>query len=204
MSRGPEPIRPEEQVLVDARPHPKTLFAPSLMTAGALVAAVAVRDIGRPDRWPLLLCVALAGLAGVQLAVRWARWTTARLVVTSDRIMTRRGVLRKRHWQLPLERIHDITLEQSLWERLMASGDLVIESGGDRGHLIPDVARPFRVQDEIYEAMEQSTVTSAARAMDRRDLSVPEQIERLDELRQRGVISDTDFDVKKSQLLDRM
>jgi hypothetical protein len=35
-------------------------------------------------------------------------------------------------------------------------------------------------------------------------LSIPEQIERLDELRRRGVISDEEFGQKKTELLDRM
>ena len=38
----------------------------------------------------------------------------------------------------------------------------------------------------------------------RRELSLPEQLEKLDELRQRGVISQAEFDAKKAQLLDRM
>ena len=36
------------------------------------------------------------------------------------------------------------------------------------------------------------------------ELSVPEQLEKLDELRQKGVISQAEFDAKKTQLLDRM
>jgi hypothetical protein len=38
----------------------------------------------------------------------------------------------------------------------------------------------------------------------RRQLSVPEQIEKLDELRQKGVISQAEFDAKKAQLLRQM
>ena len=38
----------------------------------------------------------------------------------------------------------------------------------------------------------------------RRELSIPEQIEKLDELRQRGVITREEFEAKKAQLLDRM
>ena len=34
--------------------------------------------------------------------------------------------------------------------------------------------------------------------------SIPEQISQLDELRQRGVISQAEFDQKKQQLLDKM
>lgn len=194
----------EEEVLVDARPHPKLLFAPGFLVIAGIVAAWLVNGIGEPDRIPMLLCLALAILGAAWFAARYLQWTTSRLIVTSDRVMTRTGVLAKRHWQVGLERIHDISCEQTLLERVLGAGDLAIETGGDRGHVISDVARPFRVQHEIYGAMENSTVTAATRAMDRRDLTIPEQIEKLDELRQRGVISQAEFDVKKTQLLDRL
>lgn len=203
MTRGIE-ARDGEEVLVDARPHPRRLFVPALLACSAGALAVGVRDVGQPDRWPLVLSAALSLLGSLWLAGRWAQWSAARLTVTTERVLSRGGVLGRRSWQVPLERIHDITFQQTLWERLLGTGDLIIETGGGREQVIADVARPFRVQNEIYAAMEESTVTSAARAMDRRDLTVPEQIERLDELRQRGVISDGEFDVKKRQLLDRM
>ena len=200
----PDHLGAEEEVLLEARPHPKMLFTPALLVFAALAAAWLIRDIGRPDRYPMLLAVALAVLGALWLTTRWLQWTTSRLTVTTDRIMTRRGVLSKKHWQVSLERVHDISCNQTILERLLGAGDLAVDTGGDRGHVIDDVARPFRVQHEIYEAMESSTVTKAARAMDHRDLTIPEQIEKLDELRERGVISQAEFDVKKTQLLDRL
>jgi hypothetical protein len=38
----------------------------------------------------------------------------------------------------------------------------------------------------------------------RRELSPLEQLEKLEELRQRGVISQAEFEAKKAQLLDRL
>lgn len=204
MSPKPHHLGEDEEVLLDTRPHPKVLFFPALLVLAGLAGAWLARDIGRPDRIPMLLCVALAILGAVWLAGRWLRWTTSRLTVTTDRIMTRRGVISKKHWQVSLERVHDISCNQTILERLLGAGDLAVDTGGDRGHVINDVARPFRVQHEIYQAMEASTLTAATRAMDQRDLTIPEQIEKLDELRQRGVISQAEFDVKKTQLLDRI
>ena len=194
----------DEQVLLDVRPHPKVLFAPVVLAAAGLVLATFLRDVGKPDRIAMVLSVALAVLGALWFAGRWLRWNTSRLILTTDRVMTKTGVISKKHWQTSLERIHDISCSQTIPERLVGAGDIAIETGGDHGHLIPDVARPFRVQHEIYQAMEASTVTAATRAMDRRDLTIPEQIEKLDELRRRGVISQAEFDVKKTQLLDRL
>jgi hypothetical protein len=64
--------------------------------------------------------------------------------------------------------------------------------------------KPQSVQNAIYAEMERSQTRSAQRATTPAQLSVPEQIEKLDELRQRGVISQAEFDAKKAQLLDRM
>ena len=204
MAPKPDLLGQDEEVLLEARPHPKMLFGPALLSLAALVAAFVVRNIGADDRYPMLLCLALACLAALWLGTRWLQWNASRLTVTTDRVMTRRGVIAKKHWQVTLERIHDISCDQTILERVLGAGDLSIDSGGDRGHVISDVARPFKVQHEIYEAMESSTVTAATRAMDRRDLTIPEQIDKLDELRQRGVISQSEFDVKKTQLLDRL
>jgi uncharacterized membrane protein YdbT with pleckstrin-like domain len=101
--------------------------------------------------------------------------------------------------------VNDIATNQSLFNRIIGAGDVMIESGGERGQeTIGELPKPFRVQNEIYKAIEEAGVRTADRAAGQRALTVPEQIEKLDELRQRGVISQAEFDVKKSQLLERM
>jgi hypothetical protein len=60
------------------------------------------------------------------------------------------------------------------------------------------------VQNAIYTEIERSQQRTADRGTVRHELSVPEQIEKLDELRQRGLITNAEFDAKKAQLLDRM
>jgi hypothetical protein len=64
------------------------------------------------------------------------------------------------------------------------------------------------VQNEIYRQMEANENrkfdrVGAARGP-RDELSIPEQIEQLDGLRQRGLISDAEFQAKKADLLNRM
>ena len=60
------------------------------------------------------------------------------------------------------------------------------------------------MQNEIYRQIEAAQTRAQDRMAGRHELSVPEQLEKLDELRQRGVISQAEFDAKKAQLLDRM
>jgi predicted Zn-dependent peptidase len=81
----------------------------------------------------------------------------------------------------------------------------MIESAGERGQeTFPDLPRPARVQNAVYQEIERFRERQADRAAGRPALSIPEQLEKLDELRQRGVISQAEFDAKKTQLLDRL
>ena len=78
------------------------------------------------------------------------------------------------------------------------------DDGGDRGPLLAQKPRPGRIQNEMYGQIEAGKNRMADRMAGRRDLSIPEQIEKLDELRQRGVVTEAEFEAKKAQLLDRM
>ena len=90
-------------------------------------------------------------------------------------------------------------------QSMLRSGDLLIESGGERGQqAFSNIRRPANVRNEIYRQMEAAQARDHDRIAGRRELSIPEQLEKLDDLRTRGVISQAEFDAKKTQLLDRM
>ena len=57
------------------------------------------------------------------------------------------------------------------------------------------------MQNEIYRLIEEEQDEHAGAG---RELSVPEQLEKLDELRRRGIIDDAEFKAKKTKLLERM
>ena len=190
--------------MLDLRPHWWFLAGPSLALVLAIAAAIFVAT--KTDRgWARIPFLVLVLVALVWLLARIARWVTTNLVVTSDRLIVRTGVVAKRGREIPLERINDITVTQSLLERMLGAGDLMIESGGERGQeSFHDCPNPPQVQNEIYRQMETANDRQADRREVRRELSPLEQLEKLDELRQRGVISQAEFEVKKAQLLDRM
>ena len=193
-----------EEIVLDLRPHWWFFAGPAVALAAAIVAAVAVstKTDSAVVQLPLLVLV-LVALGWV--LVRVARWSTTNFVLTNDRLIVRSGVLRKRGREIPLERVNDITVTQTLLRRMLGAGDLVIESAGERGQeAFPGCPHPGRVQNEIYRQMEESADRDAERRAGRQELSPLEQIEKLDELRQRGVISQAEFETKKNQLLDRM
>jgi uncharacterized membrane protein YdbT with pleckstrin-like domain len=192
-----------EEVILDLRPHWFLLFGPAvgLVAALALAVWVSVR-FGR--NWALPLAV-VAVVALVLFLRRLAEWATTDFVLTTDRLIFRKGVVSRQGREIPLERLNDVSFQQSLFERIIGAGDLLVESGGERGQSqFGSFAHPQEIQNEIHRAIEAAAARDADRMAGRRELSPLEQLEKLEELRQRGVITQAEFEVKKANLLDRL
>lgn len=195
-----------EEISLDIHPH-WWFFAKSvaaLMLTGVLFlwAFAALGDGGWQDALTLVLGVlALASL--VWVGIRWLMWRTTHFVITSDRVIARSGVLAKRGIEIPLERVNNISFAQSIFERVIKAGDLLIESGGEDGQQrFTDIRRPDEVQNLIQAQMDENerrTYSAMGTALTSNDVAT--QLEKLEGLRDRGSISAEEFDAEKRRLL---
>lgn len=193
-----------EDLVWEMRPHWWVLMG-RLAVAVAVVLGGAAADLLYPNMptWALGALGVLAVLALVRFFVRWAAWAGTRYVLTTDRIVVRWGVLSRQGREIPLQRVADIGFRQSAWERILHIGTVRIEPVGGRNvEMLAKVRSPGKVQRAIWGQIERGGRRSQLGTLP--GLSIPEQIEKLDELRRRGVISDTEFDLKRNDLLDRL
>jgi len=191
-----------EEIILDLRPHWFFLAGPATTLVLALVLALVVKD---RSAWILFPVLALAVVALVWFLGRYAKWVTTNFVLTSDRLVYRSGVASRQGREIPLERLNDVSFHQSVPQRMLGAGDLLVESGGERGQeQFGSFARPQDIQNEIHRAIEAAAARDADRMAGRRELSPLEQLEKLEELRQRGVITQAEFELKKAKLLDRL
>jgi uncharacterized membrane protein YdbT with pleckstrin-like domain len=193
-----------EEIILDLRPHWFFLFGPGVALVGALALAIWVSQSIDSD-WVLFPALGLAVVALLFFLVRYAQWLTTDFVLTTDRLIYRKGVLSRQGREIPLERVNDVSFVQTLFQRILRAGDLLVESAGERGQSqYGHFSRPQDIQNEIHRAIEAAAARDADRMAGRRELSPLEQLEKLEELRQRGVISQAEFEVKKAKLLDRL
>jgi uncharacterized membrane protein YdbT with pleckstrin-like domain len=150
----------------------------------------------------------LAVIWVVWLLIKYFQWQYTHFVVTDDRVIFRTGTLSKHGVEIPLERINNINFDQSVFERLIGAGDLNIESAGREGQShFEDVRHPDGVQQEIYRQMEVNAKETASWSAPRAagsGATIPEQIEQLAALRDKGHITAEEFETKKAALLERM
>ena len=205
-------LNDNEEVALDLHPH-WWFFAPPLFALLCAVVLGALLAFGTDVSWLQVPVGVLILACLLWFAVRYARWVTTNFVVTSDRLIYRHGVLAKHGIEIPLERVNTVFFRQSIFERMVGSGDLVIESAGEMGRqAFSNVRNPSAVQNEIYRQMEDNenrkfdrvAASMSSAGGDEREASIPAQIRELDELRKQGVLSEEEFAAKKKQLLERM
>ncbi len=212
-------LNENEEVALDLRPH--WWFFSKHIASGiplfVVVIVILAETHGTLNHWLLLLWAIVAVAWGAWLGFNYLQWNFTHFVVTSDRVIFRTGVLAKRGVEIPMERINNINFHQGMWERVIGAGDLDIESAGKEGQShFDDVWHPDGVQQELYRQMEANAKKRASWANPGVTASpvpavgggsapgVPEQLQQLADLRDRGVITAEEFETKKAQLLERM
>lgn len=199
-------VRDGEEVVLDLRPHWWYFAAELALLVVALLLGIAALALDWHEAVKVVAALAIL-VALVWVAASYVRFSTTHLVLTTDRLIYRAGVLTRTGIEIPLERINTVFFRQTLLERVIRSGDLVVESAGEMGRQdFSDIRRPLNVQNEIYRQMERNEERKYDRVgrAGAAGGSIPEQIAQLDELRQRGVLTDDEFRQKKADLLRRM
>lgn len=203
----PDLLNESEEVILDLRPHWAKLFFPVVLVVLAIAATAASGFLSAPEPVTFAL-LALLAAAVVFLLVRYVRWTTTNFVVTNERLIHREGVIAKNGIEIPLDRVQTIRFNQSIFERMIGAGDLLIESAGETGqNKFTDIRKPSMVQNVVYREIEAYENRRVDRMAGGRapagpsGLSVPEQLEKLHQLLQQGAINPTEYEAQKARLL---
>lgn len=193
-----------EELAVDLHPH-WWYFAESIFTFVVSI-VIGIVVLGTDESWLKWLALALIVASAVWLLVTYLRWATTNFVITSDRVIYRSGVIAKSGIEIPLERVNSVHFSQGVFERVIGAGDLLIESGAEGGQQrFTDVHNPDKIQNLIHSQMELNETrmyhghNAAPSKFATGDLT--EQLERLEALRDRGSLTDDEFQAQKQRLL---
>lgn len=188
----------DEEILAEFRPHWRVLL-PALGWAMLLAALAGVALAALDERWELLALAAAPALWLLLAGRSLLRWWFTSYVLTSERIIVRRGMVARSGTEIPLENIVNVLFSQRVTERLLGYGDVLVESAGSRGQSrLTDVPDPQGFQSEIYHARELRSLHFSRGG----NTDVVARLERLAELHERGHLSDEEFDRYKHRLLD--
>jgi uncharacterized membrane protein YdbT with pleckstrin-like domain len=192
-----------ENVALDLHPHWWFFARAGVALIASIVFGILVVVYldGESERTLTTVAIVAIVVCAGWLAVRYVKWSNINFVITSDRIISRGGVVAKKGTEIPLERVNNIHFEQSVFERVLGAGDILIESGGEAGQQrFTDIRRPERVQNLIHAQME---VNESRRFQPGYEtVPVATQLEQLEGLLERGTLTRTEFEAQKRRLLD--
>lgn len=192
-----------EELAVDLHPHWWYFAEPVAALVGSVIVGIIAVAADGPSwlKWTVLAAILLSAAWAI---IRYLQWMTTNFVVTSDRVIFRHGVIAKSGIEIPLERVNSVHFNQSIFERMLGAGDLLIESGAEGGQQrFTDVHNPDKIQNLIHSQMEinDSRMRDGSSPAASQPGDVAAQLERLEGLRDRGTLSDEEFEAQKQRLL---
>ena len=162
----------DEKVEKSLHPHWRTVVGPVifgliLIAVASYVAYVTPDDTG--GNWIQWITVVLAVLIGIPLViVPILTWRTTHYVITTHRVMVRKGILNKSGKDITLSKITDVSFTQTVLDRILGSGTLSIESAGDSPNEdFEAIPRSDRVQQLLNHLIDRDANRRAQRMVNR-------------------------------------
>jgi len=190
-----------EEVLLVTRQHwivllaeilPETILTIALVILISLIWLMWLPNPLVPFAYLLLLLPLFSLLRDVLV------WSNRQYIVTNRRVIQIAGVINKDVTDSSLEKVNDVKLEQSFWGRLLNFGNIEILTASELGvNRFSHLGRPVNFKKAMLNAKEQLEQGPARGEL-------VDVIAQLDSLRRRGVLSEEEFQRKKTDLLAKL
>jgi uncharacterized membrane protein YdbT with pleckstrin-like domain len=135
-------------------------------------------------------------------------WRNQQFIVTNHRVIHINGVINKNVIDSSLEKVNDVKLTQSYLGRIFNYGDIEILTASELGvNLLKRINEPIKYKTAMLnakEATEHMVVMDRSGESSTNTSDVPRLITELGELKAKGLITEAEFDQKKSELLAKL
>lgn len=193
-------LSPGEEVVAEFRPHWTAILGPLGITLLALVLVVFLAFFTASGSFLSVWGPLIVAVLWIAITIRGLiNWLTTNHVITNERVIHRTGFISKAGKEIPLEMINTVAFNQTVFERMVRSGDVLIESAGETGQtLYKDIPQAEDKKNLIYTAREERMLTLERGGQ---GVSRAEQLQILSKLHDEGRLTDAEYDSQKSQIL---
>lgn len=180
------------------------VFLALVLVAGGFAYVWSQPAAGLPGTGPFVVLLVVALVLSALLAGRYVWWRNKVYVVTNLRVLKLEGILSKSHRDASLDKINDLVMSQSIGGRLLNYGDVQVLTANEASamtfHKLHD---PVAFKRQVLQV--RTTEMAAGAAAGTAAAADPiAQIQRLGELRAKGVITEEEFLEKKKALMERI
>jgi len=204
------PLQKGEKIILVTYSSWTSLVGPVLL---ALAGIVASYFIGFVNHYGWIAAV----LGILYLLIRYWNWTVNLWVVTNYRVIDESGLISHYAKESPLDKINNVSYDQSVMGRLFNYGHVEIQTAAEVGATdYYNVNHPKRLKDTItaaqseykylqtnIQAQQMAAAMNQAGPVHRSEApQVAAELEKLFELKMKGAISEEEYNRAKSRLLN--
>jgi uncharacterized membrane protein YdbT with pleckstrin-like domain len=135
-------------------------------------------------------------------------WSNHQFIITNHRVMQISGIFNKSVIDSSLDKVNDIKMDQSALGRMFGYGDIEILTASELGvNLFKKIDDPVKFKSALINAkalLEHVAEEPQEVKPEVSKLDIPDMINRLADLRSRGIITETEFQQKKAELLSKI
>jgi membrane protein YdbS with pleckstrin-like domain len=211
------PLQKGEKILLVTYSSWTSLIPPFLLSLALIVVGLVI--VWRvPTVWGWLGPVVGVGY----WLLRYSTWKVNLWVVTNFRVVDEAGLLTHYAKESPLDKINNVSYDQTVWGRLFNYGHVEIQTAAEAGATdYYNVNHPKRLKDTITAAQAEyknwqfgNQAQQMAAAIDARQVgqvaaakaadapAIAQELERLFELKMKGALSEDEYNRAKARLLN--
>jgi uncharacterized membrane protein YdbT with pleckstrin-like domain len=144
-------LQPGEKVLYSTNAH-WMFYLPAIAAWIVAIVFLVLSRMVAADAL-MLVCLALAAVTGLA-ALYWTatawfhRWTTE-TDVTNLRVVHKTGFIKRRTFEMSLDKVESVDVNQSILGRIMNYGDVTIQGVGEGTQTISTISRPLAFRTAI-------------------------------------------------------
>lgn len=198
-------LKKDEKVILITRPHWFTMVLKFILGLIGIAAGI-------------LLTIFTIAIAGIPVVVVSAIYLAYKILernrniwaVTNMRVIDEEGVFSSDTKESPLDKINNVSYSQTFWGKIFGYGNVDIQTAAEVGETTyNDVEKPGKLKDAIttmqeeYKKMQMKNQAKefADAIGNSSDNDVGTEIEKLNQLKEKGVITEEEFLAGKKKLL---
>lgn len=205
-----------EEILLVSRQHWFVLFRMIVLELFSILALVVILIIAQIyfQELPLYFGYLLIILPLISMLREFLIWWNRQIVITNRRVIQISGIINKNVIDSSLEKVNDVKMVQSFWGRLFSYGNVEILTASEMGaNLFKKIGDPIRFKTTMLNAKSRLEMEQAGAFLDRTmeveptepaANDIPVLIERLGLLREKGILTEAEFEKKKAELLAKL
>lgn len=193
-----------ERIILITRQHwfvLSSMILLEIIVTLAVLVAISIATFNFPQA---AFAFVLASLPLLSMLRDILAWNNHQYIVTNRRVIQISGIVNKNVVDSSLEKVNDVRMVQSFFGRIFDYGDVEILTASELGvNLFKRIGDPVKFKTAMLNAKEKLGYEGTGDRAHAAD-DIPTMIAELDELRKKGILTEAEFQQKKTELLAKI